>query len=563
MTLGARLLLLVLLAAVPIFLVQIFHDYQLRENRRTSFVQTVETLAGLVAAREDRIVEGARLLLTTASYLQSIRDRDVEQCNSRLQEIAAQVPELTALAVLTPTGERWCVSLTGTGPINVGDRDYFKETIRSGTLQTSNYILGRQTGEGSIAFTYPVRGSTGTTDSVVFLAYRTTVLSQMLNDPPLPQGAVVVLVGADGVVAARWPDPQMWVGKDLSSSDVVRRAIEERRGVHRGESEWAGSGEYAFAFTPMRPPTNLTVLVGLPLAPSLQEADAIFWREVAWTTLIFLIAAIAALIGGQLLFGRPLRALQSSVDTLAHGDFSTRPSAQLRSSKELRVLAAHFENMAKALEERQSQLVRALQQKELLLKEVNHRVKNSLQLVASLLGLQRARIKDPEARRQFDEAGRRINTVAKIHQRLYRDEDVDRVAFDKFLHELCDELKNAMSDGQEISIVCEASSCQLPTEDVIPLALIVNELVTNAVKYSYPDRSGVIRVECQSQDETLVLSVSDTGCRLDQDFDPAKNTGLGMKMISALVKQLRATFRLTQDAKGKAFTVRLPLSEEG
>jgi two-component sensor histidine kinase len=562
-TLGARLILLVLLAAVPVFAVQILHDYQLRENRKTSFVQTVETLAGLVAARQDRIVEGARLLLTTASYLQSVHEQDTERCNQRLQEIAEQVPELTALAVLSPTGERWCVSLTDTGPINLGDRDYFKETIRSGTLQTSNYILGRQTGEGSIVFTYPVKSATGTIESVVFLAYRTTVLSQMLNDPPLPQGAVVALLGADGVVAARWPDPQMWVGKNLSSSEVVKRAVQERRGVHRGEAEWIGSGEYAFAFTPMRPPTNLTVLVGLPLSPALREADAIFWQAVIWTTLIFGLAAIVALIGGQLMFGRPLRALQLSVDALASGDFTARPSAQVRGSKELRVLASHFEAMARALEERRAQLMRALQQKELLLKEVNHRVKNSLQLVASLLGLQRARIKDPEARRQFDEAGRRINTVAKIHQRLYQDEDIDRVAFDKFLHQLCDELNNVASDGGNIRIVCDASACQLPTEDVIPLALIVNELVTNAVKYSYPDGAGVIRVKCQSEEKTLVLSVSDTGSKLDQEFDPSKSTGLGMKMITALTKQLRATFSLTQDSRGKSFTVRLPLSEEG
>lgn len=561
MALGTRLILLVLVAAVPIFMVQILHDYQLREERKTSFVHTVETLAGLVGARQDRVIEGARQLLIGTSYLQSIREQDAKRCNVRLQEIAKQVPELTALAVLAPNGERWCVSLAGPPPINLADRAYFKETIRSGTLQTSNYIVGRQTGEGSIAFTYPVHGVGGAIESVLFLAYRTRVLSEMLNDPPLPEGAVVAILGADGVVAARWPNPEMWVGKDLSSSPVVQRAVQERKGVHRGVAEWAGPGEYAFAFTPMRPPANLTVLVGLPLAPVLREADAIFWRAVMWTTVIFLLAAIIALLGGQLLFRRPLSALQSSVDALASGDFSARPSAEVRSSRELQSLAIHFEKMANALEERQTQLTRALQQKDLLLKEVNHRVKNSLQLVASLLGLQRARIKDPEARRQFDEAGRRINTVAKIHQRLYRDEDVDRVAFDKFLQELCDELNSAIGDGHKATVICEASSCQLATEDVIPLALIVNELVTNALKYSYPEGGGLIRVSCHPGAEGIELSVSDTGNKLADGFDPGKSSGLGMKMITALAKQLRATFNVTQESTGKSFTVRVPLSE--
>jgi two-component sensor histidine kinase len=373
---------------------------------------------------------------------------------------------------------------------------------------------------------------------------------------------VVALLGADGIVAARWPDPQAWVGKDLSSSNVVRRAVQERRGAQRSVEEWTGPGEYAFAFTPMRPPANLTVLVGLPLAPALHEADAIFWRAVTWTTLIFLLAAVLALLGGHLLFGRPLRALQTSVDVLARGDFSARPSKNVRGSKELSLLAIHFERMAEALADRQAQLMKALQQKELLLKEVNHRVKNSLQLVASLLGLQRARIKDPEARRQFDEAGRRINTVAKIHQRLYRDENVDRVAFDKFLHELCDELNSIGGSDHKATIVCEASSCHLPTEDVIPLALIVNELVTNALKYSYPEGSGVIRVDCRAQDHGLELSVSDAGARLPDDFDPAKSQGLGMKMITALTKQLRASFDVSQSAAGKSFIIRVPSPED-
>jgi hypothetical protein len=140
--------------------------------------------------------------------------------------------------------------------------------------------VGRQTGEGSIVFT-TVRGPNGAIASVLFLAYRTSVLSRMLNDPPLPGGAVVALLGRDGVVAARWPDPDQWVGKNLNSSDVVARAVSDRRGKLRGAADWAGQGEYALAFAPMRPPSNLTVLVGLPLTAELQEAESISGGKLA------------------------------------------------------------------------------------------------------------------------------------------------------------------------------------------------------------------------------------------------------------------------------------------
>jgi two-component sensor histidine kinase len=556
-TLEVRLIIIILLAAVPVFLLQIFHDIEVRKDRTTEILKRAETLVELVTARQARIVEGARLLLAATSHLQSIREKNPEECHRRLRDIAEQVEELTAAAVLDTKGERWCVSLPSSGPINLADRHYFQETLRTGTMQTSDFIIGRQTGQGSLAFTYPQRGDAGAIESIVFVAYRTSVLSRLLNDPPLPEGAVAAIVDREGVVAARWPQPGQWVGKNLSSSDIVRKAVAERRGLWRGTADWAGDDEYVFAFAPMPSPTSLTVLVGLPLSALLKDVDAIFWSAVSWTTLIFLLAALVAILGTHLTVVRPIRELHKFADALSGGDFEA-PHSRIGGVEEVRSLGQHFEAMARSLGQRQSQLMEALQQKELLLKEVNHRVKNSLQLVASLFGLQRATIKDPETRRQFEEAGRRINTVAQIHQRLYQDEHVDRVAFDKFLQELCSDL-NAAAGGKH-SLVCDAEPCHLPTDQIIPAALIANELITNAFKYSYPaGAAGLIRVDCRRQGNAVVLSVSDDGAPLPEDFDPATSSGLGMKLMVGLAKQLRATLEVLPRSRGKSFVLRMPL----
>ncbi len=563
MTLGARLIILILLAAVPVFIIQISTDYEIREARKAATLQTAETLAALVAARQDRVVEGARLLLEATSHLQSIQEKNAEICNLRLRQIAAKIHELTAMAVLTPQGERWCVSLSNTGPINLADRLYFQETLRTRSMQSSDYIVGRQTGQGSLVFTYPAIGDTGSIESVVFVAYRTSVLSRMLNQPQLPEGVVVALLDRVGVVAARWPDPDKWVGKGLPDTNVVRRAMDQRRGSMRGFAEWAGSGEWAFGFTPMQPPSKLTVVVALPLTPILKEADSLFWREAGWTTLVFFLAALLAILGAHFAVVRPLRELTSSVGRLAQGDFDGRRSTRLHGIKELKSLRERFEAMARSLQERQSQLLEALQQKEILLKEVNHRVKNSLQLVASLFGLQRAHVRDPEARRQFDEAGRRINTVAQIHQRLYQDANLDRVSLDGFLREMCVDLMNVWG-SEKILITCDVSPCHLPTQEVIPAALIVNELITNAFKYAYPDegQGGLIRVSCHAHGNEIVLKVADDGTALRGDFDPLKSGGLGMKMIAALAKQLRTTLEVFRHPSGKTFVLRIPLGSQ-
>ena len=276
-----------------------------------------------------------------------------------------------------------------------------------------------------------------------------------------------------------------------------------------------------------------------------------------------IVLAISALFA--FLFSRRLaggaRALAARAEALDSG----RPSPPLRLGvSEFSIIDKALDGAAAAIGERAAltqSLVEALQQKEILLKEVNHRVKNSLQLVASLLSLQKGQIREPEARRQFEEAAQRINTVAHIHQRLYRDEHLDKVALDRVLIDLCEDLNRVFPESR-ISIVCNAAPCFLPTERVIPLALTINELITNAFKYGFPDgQGGVIQVDCREEPGAIVLSVSDDGAPLQEDFDPSRSAGLGMKMVTALARQLRATLRVEHMAIGKAFTLRVPVEE--
>jgi two-component sensor histidine kinase len=312
----------------------------------------------------------------------------------------------------------------------------------------------------------------------------------------------------------------------------------------------------------MQPPTSFTVVAALPLSSAMEAADAAFWRSVGWTTLIFLLAATVAIVGSRFTVVRPIRKLQGFADALASGNISARPPNDTSGAMELRELTGHLDAMGRALEQQQSQLTEAIRHKEVLLKEVNHRVKNSLQLVASLFALQRSSIKDAEARRQFEEAGRRINIVAQIHQRLYQDDNVELVALDRFLNELCADLQSVLGGDKNITITCDADACYLPTDQVIPVAMIVNELITNAFKYAYSSRtSGVIWVTCEHNAKSVTLAVSDDGDPMPPEFEPSKSAGLGMRMVTGLTKQLRASMEVIPLAEGKRFVLRLPVSE--
>ncbi|HET8729065.1 MAG TPA: PAS domain S-box protein [Alphaproteobacteria bacterium] len=193
-----------------------------------------------------------------------------------------------------------------------------------------------------------------------------------------------------------------------------------------------------------------------------------------------------------------------------------------------------------------------LQQKDVLLKEVNHRVKNSLQLVSSLLSLQSYSIDAPEIREQFNEACSRVAMVAAVHERLYRTSRARSVEFGPYLHQMCGDVASAAVFGRARRITVQAVDVEIDTDRAIPLALIINELLTNALKYAYSeDQDGEVRVVSELDDDgRLRVCVEDDGVGFPSDFDPATSNGLGMKLVRALVAQLDGELVVRRDAPG-------------
>jgi PAS domain S-box-containing protein len=205
----------------------------------------------------------------------------------------------------------------------------------------------------------------------------------------------------------------------------------------------------------------------------------------------------------------------------------------------------------------------ALEQQQMLLHEVNHRVKNSLQLVSSLLRLQARRIPDLAARRQLEDATTRISTIAHIHQRLYRDQEIKTINFGAFLSELCADLQGSAS---HCSLEVNAPNLQVTTDRAIPLALVVNELVTNAFKYAYPaegsgGRVGVAVVVHDGED--IAITVRDEGVGLPDGFSIAGGTNLGMILIGSLLAQLSGRIEVQDNGPGACFLVTVPIDDRG
>lgn len=183
----------------------------------------------------------------------------------------------------------------------------------------------------------------------------------------------------------------------------------------------------------------------------------------------------------------------------------------------------------------------SLAEKEVLLKEIHHRVKNNLQIISSLLNLQSESIKDHQILDIFQEAQNRIGSMALIHEKLYQSKDLARVNFSDYIRDLADNLFYSYEvNSQAVELNVNVDNILLAIDAAIPCGLIINELVSNALKYAFPrDKSGKVNIEMHWLDsEFLILSVKDNGIGLPEGLNVENTETLGLQLVSTLTKQL-------------------------
>jgi two-component sensor histidine kinase len=260
----------------------------------------------------------------------------------------------------------------------------------------------------------------------------------------------------------------------------------------------------------------------------------------------------------------PLQMSEGSLILSSVVDVTEREDAELQRESLLGELRRMNEDLDGRVRLRTAELAATLQERDVLLQEIHHRVKNNLQVISSLINMQARQVKDSESRGALVECVARVQAIASIHEKLYQSADYSRIPFSDYARDLVNGIfKTAGVSNGMVSLDLRIDPSLLLTVDkAIPCGLILNELISNALKHAFRDgRRGSISVDFRTlAGRGVLLRVADDGIGIPADFSIEKSGSLGMQLVATLVTQLKGQIAIRRGA-GTEFSVTFELAD--
>ncbi|MCC6736436.1 MAG: HAMP domain-containing protein [Bauldia sp.] len=563
LSVSARLILLIAIAALPVFLLYVWSALDQRRSVLDAAEDQLLRSARLLAAQQDQYFLRARNVMSTVLRAAAEIGTADPGCSPLLTSIADADETFAFLGLATPDGTIVCGSIPEAVGVNISERTELIEALATGVLAVGPPRQGQFSHRPILPLALPAQTAGGGTTLVAVASLDLDGLSSTLAQSTLPAAGVGIIFNGTRSILARVPATA--TVDDAVFAPVRGEIATESGGAGLVRSEAVDGVSQIWAVADLLADQGLFVAIGIPVPQLVASADRNLMRGIGILVGVFILAAIAAWLVGESTIRYPLRRLVDAAGSLRRGNFSVR-IADRPSAPELRNLGDAFNAMADAIERDSAELVtrneklnQAIGEKDMLVREMNHRIKNSLQLVSSMVSLQLATVSDADARASLSAAQGRVAAVAKVHERLYAGQRLDRVEVVPYLDDLAKDLSDTLglpAAGGSVSV--RAVDLVLSPDKVIPLGLIACELVTNAVKHGPPGGAVNVEVALEREGDRIRLDVSDDGPGLPEGFDPAAQPGLGMKVIRALAMQLGGRLEVGHPPQGTTFSIRFP-----
>jgi len=455
-------------------------------------------------------------------------------------------------------------------------RPWYREAAAAGGPRWSEAFALYSDSSQAIAAAVPFYGPDGDLAGVASATLEFSGLSRALEAYREASRGLFLIVDPRGLLLACSLGPTALSGSDghfleaASHPEPRVAALARAAGLRVGGSALPGEGRFTFSLNGEsysclalrhRDDYGLDWLVLSALRDSAYALPLARADRLVLAALVLFISA--AFVAGWLAVGavsRPMRLLGAAVAEFELGSDTSAGLERLAGRRdELGRLSQAFLGMKRRLDRGYEELGQSLAEKDLLLKEVHHRVKNNLQIVSSILSLQSSYLPDDDTREAFEQCQERIQAMALVHEQVYRGADLESLDLGAYLERICEALLDGRGDSSRIALRVEVSTeARTQMEQAIPLGLIVNELVTNALKYAFPvGRSGTIAVTFRPEGECWELRVSDDGIGLEPGAEPSE--GVGGQLVEGLVGQLRGKLERSTGPMGVGLVVSIRL----
>ena len=560
-TVRGRLVALIAVAAIPVFAmasVMAWQNYRLVLGKAT---QDVGLLRAAAMSRQAVILEDAGQMLDAIAEGATVSARNDLACQAWLGGmLAAHGRDYAGLLLLDAGGHPGCDAAPGPAADRLlaglrVDPAALSRAARTDGLAFAPIQDSVAGGAPVLPVLRVIREASGGARGFVIAGLRLDALFGRANPGDRPRGIWLVedtgrLVAAEA--AGGMPPPAPAAIAALLARDTVLRG--------------RASDGTPFVYASARLAQGPRVIIGYRAAGIPHRARLTLAIRLLALVLLLLAGLLAMALWANAALVAPLKRLGAQVRRWrAIGVFE--PVNLGAVPREVRELSRSFADATATLGSREAELRAALRQQELLMQEIHHRVKNNLQIVASLLNLQAARIRQPAARAEFQSARDRVRALATLHRHLYAQGTLHTINMRSFLTELCGQLFQAMGEreGQRIRLEIEASELQMSSDQAVPLALIVTEAVSNAIRYAFPDgRCGHIAVRLTATPDEAELVVQDDGVGIPAgrvETEAGLRDGLGLRLIRGFARQLGAMLRV-EEGLGTRYVVRLRLHRE-
>lgn len=522
---------------------------------------SVRRFASLVSAYERDFFNDTQRLLVNLSADPAIKRMALPACKEVLQRALENYPEYISISATDRDGTVRCTTADSTSPVSLTHRRWFQEAIASPGFTLSDYTVSQDLAEPVIVAASPIRGENNEIKGVLHIDIDLDWLSLFIRASGVPPEGSVFLLDKNGILLTSSKFELDQSEAQLPSTATLAKVVQG----HLTDFDAVGNdGQKRVYSSVALPHGNVIVLFGLPSATTLGWIERDLLTRLLSLAAIWLAGILAAVIGTRLWVTRWVSQLRRTARAYSHGDFSARVDFN-RAPVELRDLGTTLVQMADRLEARERDLRCSIEQKDTLLKEIHHRVKNNLQTITSLLNIKMRSVTSSQAHQALEEVQTRVRALALVHHYLYESEDVRYVELRLFVGELCQVLHDTLSgSGRQIAIETDVHDITIASERAVPIALLITEAVTNAYKHAFPDgRSGKIRVSIHERDETdAVLTIADDGVGYDSDHHLPETVvagqGVGMSLISAFARQLGEALEIS-GPPGTTISIRLRL----